>query len=207
MQYDPPDMQPWREKLRPYWEKAGHGPLRPTVEHALAAFAAEGRSPLRVADLGCGVGRDSLPLLALGHHVQAIDREEAALDRLRAACPPGDVERLVTIAGRFEEVGWDEVELTVSSFALPFCPPARFPGLWSTILARLAAGGRIACQLLGPGDDFAGRPGVTVHRQQEVEALLEAYRVELFVEEETDAITPGGRPKHWHLYHVVAQKR
>jgi SAM-dependent methyltransferase len=200
-------MQPWREKLRPYWEKAGHCPLRPTVEHALAAFAAEGRSPLRVADLGCGVGRDSLPLLALGHRVQAIDREQVAIDRLEAACPPADRERLVTITGRFEEVAWDEVDLTVSSFALPFCPPARFPGLWAAIFGRLAPGGRIACQLLGPRDGFAGRPGVTIHRRAEVEALLEPCRVERFVEEESDAVTPGGRPKHWHLYHLVARKR
>lgn len=169
---------------------------------------AEGRqAPLLVVDLGCGVGRDTLPLLAMGHHVQAIDREPVAIKRLDAACPPAHRPRLLARVGRFEELAWDEVDLTVSSFALPFCPPARFFSLWAAISARLAKGGRIACQLLGPKDDFARHQDVTLLPRSMVEELLRPYRVELLEEEETDTITPRGRPKHWHLYHLVAQKK
>ena len=30
---------------------------------------------------------------------------------------------------------------------------------------------------------------------------------ELFDEEESDAVTPRGKPKHWHIFHVVARRR
>ncbi|WP_223861828.1 class I SAM-dependent methyltransferase [Geminicoccus harenae] len=201
-------VQPWREKLAGYWDRAGQGPLRPTVAQALAAFAREGRAtPLRVVDLGCGVGRDTLPLLAMGHTVHAIDREQAAIDRLRATCPPDDLPRLTTTVARFEDADWPEADLTVSSFALPFCPPERFAGLFTRIHARLAPGGRLACQLLGPRDDFAGQPGITIHTPAEVAALLAPFAVERLDEEETDTVTPRGRPKHWHLFHLVARRR
>ncbi|WP_084506934.1 class I SAM-dependent methyltransferase [Geminicoccus roseus] len=208
MRHDPEEMQPWREKLAGYWDRAGHGPMRETIVQALDCFEREGRvPPLRVVDLGCGVGRDTLKLLALGHHVQAIDREAVAVERLVAACPAEARPRLVPIVGRFEEAGWAPVDLTVSSFALPFCPPDRFPALWTTIGQRLLPGGRLACQLLGPNDGFAGQPGITLHGRPEVEALLAAYRIERLEEEETDSVTPRGRAKHWHLYHLVARKR
>jgi tellurite methyltransferase len=200
-------MQPWREKLAGYWDRAGQGPLRPTVAQALAAFVLEGRAaPLRVVDLGCGAGRDTLPLLAKGHTVHAIDREQAAIDRLCAACPPGDLSRLTTTAARFEDADWAEIDLAVSSFALPFCPPGYFAGLFARIHGRLAKGGRLACQLLGPRDDFAGQPGVTIHTSDEVAALLAPFIVERLDEEEVDTVTPRGRQKHWHLFHVVARK-
>jgi SAM-dependent methyltransferase len=200
-------MQPPREKMAAYWNAAGRGPVRPTVLQALAGFGEEGRhGSLRVVDLGCGIGRDALPLLAMGHHLQAIDQEEAALARLCQACPSGDRARLVPVVARFEDAVWDLVDLAVSSFALPFCPPDRFAALWATIGARLAPGGRIACQLLGPQDDFAGRAGVTIHAQDEVAALAAAYRVEHLHEERSDAVTPRGRAKRWHLFHLVLKK-
>jgi SAM-dependent methyltransferase len=181
--------------------------MRPTVALALANFSAEGRtSPLRIVDLGCGVGRDTLPLLAMGHHVQAVDKEEAAIRRLQEACPTKDRGRLVPIVGPFEDSAWTEVDLAVSSFALPFCPPERFPRLWMTIGTRLGTGGRIACQLLGPEDDFVGRPGVTIHSRDEVDRLVADYLVEHRQEENVDTVTPRGRTKHWHLFHLVLRK-
>jgi SAM-dependent methyltransferase len=199
-------MQPQREGIARYWDRAGHGPMRPTVALALEKFVAEQRFPLHIVDLGCGVGRDTLPLLAMGHRVQAVDKEEAALARLAQDCPSEDQSRLTCIIGRFEDVNWTEVDLVVSSFALPFCPPDRFVDLWEKIHMSLTVDGRIACQLLGPNDDFVGRRGVTTHTQEEVRQLTTGYDVELLREEEADTVTPRGRPKHWHLFHLVLRK-
>jgi SAM-dependent methyltransferase len=200
-------MQPWREKLASYWQNAGRGPVRATVLEALSSFGSERRQPpLRIVDLGCGIGRDTLPLLALGHQVQAIDREETAIQQLCAACPPQDRARLQPIVGLFEDVTWTEVDLAVSSFALPFCRQTRFSGLCQNIGARLAPGGRIACQLLGPNDDFATHAGITIQDHAGIDLLTNGYLVEHCREEESDAFTPRGRLKHWHLFHLVLKK-
>ncbi len=43
-----------------YYAKAGLGPPRPTLLHALDRLAAEGVARGYAVDLGCGVGRDAL---------------------------------------------------------------------------------------------------------------------------------------------------
>lgn len=193
------------EAARRYWDRSGRAPLRPNVVRALALAEAAGR-PLAVADLGCGIGRDTLPILARGHRVLAIDKEAEAIDRLVREVPATDRPRLRTVVGRFEDATWPPMDLTVSSFALPFCPPERFLSLWAAIVARTRPGGLIACQLLGPDDGFAARPDVTILARPEVEAMLAPLRVELLEEERADALLPDGRAKHWHIHHLVARR-
>jgi SAM-dependent methyltransferase len=188
---------------RAYHRTAGAGPPRPTLLAAIEAFAREGRRDLDAVDLGCGIGRDALPLLARGWRVTGIDRDAEALAELRRRA--GATDRLETIAGRFEELALPACDLVNASFALPLCDPSRFPALWARIRTALRPGGRFAGQLYGPRDDWAGRPGVTIHARSEVEALLAGLSVERLDEEESDAMTPRGQPKHWHILHIVAR--
>jgi hypothetical protein len=37
--------------------------------------------------------------------------------------------------------------------------------------------------------------------------MLGGLEVEMFEEEEADGVTPRGKPKHWHIFHVVACRR
>lgn len=200
----PQSIEEYESGHRAYLQAAGHGPPRETMLAALAAFEREGRAPGHAVDLGCGVGRDALPMLARGWRVTAIDRQAEALAELRQRA--GATDRLVTVVGCFEEVEWDTCYLLNASFALPLCPPERFPGLWSRIGARLSPGGRFAGQLYGPEDGWAARPGITVHRRSDVEDLLADWSVERLDEEHSDAVTPRGTPKHWHIWHVVARR-
>ncbi|HVM70104.1 MAG TPA: class I SAM-dependent methyltransferase [Gaiellaceae bacterium] len=181
-----------------YYDAAGEEP-RPTLRRALALFAAPGVA----VDLGCGTGRDTFPLLAAGWEVHAIDAEPAAIERLLAAAPAND--RLHVRVARFEEAAWPRCDLVTSSFALPFCPPERFPALWRRIVASLRPGGRFAGQLFGERDEWAG-DGLTVQTRAELDRLLEPFAVEHLEELEEDGRTAVGDPKHWHLYHVVARK-
>ncbi|HKW54544.1 MAG TPA: class I SAM-dependent methyltransferase, partial [Stellaceae bacterium] len=102
---------------------------------------------------------------------------------------------------------WPATDLVNASFALPLCPPERFPALWARIERALAAGGRFAGQLFGERDEWRGEPGITHHTRADVERLLAGFSVEMLTEEESDATTPYGKPKHWHLFHIVARKR
>jgi len=183
------------------------GAPRPTLLRALDAFAAA-PAPRLALDLGCGTGRDTVELLRRGWRVLAVDAEAEAIAELAAkpeAQAAGD--RLETRVARFETMALPGCDLVNGSFALPLCGPEAFPGLWRRIRAALRPGGRIACQLFGPRDSWAGRlPSVAIHDRAAAEALLAGLAVEMIDEEETDSVTPRGQSKHWHIFHVVARR-
>jgi len=187
---------PWARYLR----LAG-GDARPTLLDALARFAAPGLA----VDLGAGAGRDSAELLRRGWSVIAIDGEQDAVDRLHALAG-ADSPRLETRLARFEESSWPTCDLLNASFSLPFCPPASFPGLWGRIVESIRPGGRFAGQFFGEHDQWAGS-GIVVQSRETLERLLAPFELERFEELENDGSTVSGRPKHWHVFHVVARKR
>jgi SAM-dependent methyltransferase len=188
-----------------YYAATADRPPRRTLLEALARFA-PAAAPRFAVDLGCGDGRDTIELLRRGWSVLAIDAEPAAIERLqsRPDLPVGG--RLTCLCRRFEDAAWPEVDLVNASFSLPLCPPDRFPGLWRRIVASLKPGGRFSGQLYGDRDGWSGRPGMTFLDRAATERLLGGLKAELLDEEETDSITPRGKPKHWHIFHVVAQR-
>ncbi len=187
-----------------YYDATAGRPPRPTLLAALAAF---GDFAGFAVDLGCGDGRDTIELLRRRWSVLAIDAEPEAIARLEARpdLPPGH--ELRTRVARFEETAWDPADLVNASFALPLVAPGAFPALWRRIVGSLKPGGRFSGQFYGERDDWAGRPGVTCLARAEAERCLADLAVELFEEEESDAVTPRGQPKHWHIFHVVARRR
>jgi tellurite methyltransferase len=185
-----------------YYEATAGRPPRRTLLDAVARFARPGLA----VDLGSGDGRDAVELLRRGWRVLAIDAEPAALTRLAARPDLPEGAALETRAARFETADFPPCDLVNASFALPLCPPALFPALWDRIGARLRPGGRFAGQLYGERDGWAGRPGMTHLTRGAAEALLAGFTIELFLEEESDAVTPRGVPKHWHIFHVVARR-
>jgi SAM-dependent methyltransferase len=185
-----------------YYDATAERPPRTTLLKALAGFAAPGLA----VDLGCGDGRDAVPLLQRGWEVIAIDSEPAALERLRARPDLPEGAKLQTICARFEDADWPPAALVNASFALPLCPRERFPALWAKIRASLKPGGRFAGQLYGERDGWAGDPGMTHLSRAAVEDLLGDLVVERLEEDESDAVTPRGKPKHWHIFHIVARR-
>ena len=194
-----------------YYAATAGRPPRPTL---LAALDNRGAAagPGRAVDLGCGDGRDAIELLRRGWTVLAIDSEPAALDRLQTRPDLPPEARLTTLCGKFEEIAWQPpdwppVDLVNASFALPICPPALFPVLWQKITASLASGGRFAGQLYGPRDSWAGKRDMTFPDADQVRRLLADFAVERLDEDESNAVTPRGEAKHWHIFHIGAKKR
>jgi tellurite methyltransferase len=188
-----------------YYATTADRPPRRTLLDALARF--DDTPALRFAvDLGCGDGRDVIEMLRRGWSVLGIDAEPAAIARLEARSDLPAQPSLTTLCQRFEDAAWPMADLVVSSFALPLCPPERFPALWRRIVGSLKPNGRFSGQLYGDRDSWVGRPGITHLDRASVEALLRDLDVELFEEEETDAVTPRGKPKHWHIFHIIARR-
>jgi SAM-dependent methyltransferase len=145
-------------------------------------------------------------MLAAGLLVLAVDREPAALVELRRrAFAAGLSSRLVTRCRDFTWFRLPPADLVNASFCLPLCPPERFPALWQRIRRALRPAGRLACQLYGPRDAWAGRAGITTHGSDAVVALCAGLEVEWLKEDESEALTPRGRRKHWHIWHLVAR--
>jgi SAM-dependent methyltransferase len=157
-------------------------------------------------DLGCGTGRDTLVLLERGWQVLAVDAEAEALSGLRQRVPVLLQARLETRQERFETAKIPRCDLVNSSFALPFCEPARFPALWTRITAAVRPGGLFCGQLFGERDEWAGS-GIVVQTRAELDDLLAPFEVERLDEFDGDGTTVIGKPKHWHVFHVVARKR
>ncbi len=189
----------WRPWGR-YFRLAGVDP-RATLVEAAERFATPGFA----VDLGAGTGRDTAELIRRGWRVLAIDREAEAIGRLHELVG-ADGGRLETITARYEQAEWPACDLVNASFALPFCSPSEFPGVWGRIVDSIVPGGRFAGQLFGNRDAWA-RTGIVVQTREEVDALLEPFDVERLEEFEGEASTVIGKTKQWHLFHVVARKR
>jgi SAM-dependent methyltransferase len=186
-----------------YWTAVAGRPPRPTLLAALDRFGAfRGLA----VDLGCGEGRDTIELLRRGWRVVAIDAEAEAIERLLARPDLPASSALETTAVRFEDATWPQADLVNASFSLPFCPPRRFDEFWARLRASLRPGGRFCGQLFGERDEWAGNPGLTIHTRADVDNRLRGWEIELLDEEESDGKTAVGKPKHWHIFQIVARR-
>lgn len=185
-------------------------PPRETLMDALARFDAEGpttRGARRAIDLGCGEGRDALELLRRGWRVLAIDDHPDAATLLTDRVPAAQRDLLEMRTAGFRSMDWADVDLVNASYALPFCAPAEFPSVWDQLIRAIRPGGRFAGQLFGDRDTWATLPDRAHQSESEARELLNGFDIEMFKIEERDDPDAKGKPKHWHIFHIVAQKR
>jgi SAM-dependent methyltransferase len=148
----------WRARL---------GTLRQVVRQELVARQLAHHvadRPLRVLDVGCGQGTQSLRLARLGHHVTGIDSSEALLADLAAALadePAETTARVRTVQGDVRDVA---ALCPAGTFDAVLCHgvlmyfPDPLPLLAE--LARMVAPGGLLALLVRNGDGLAMRPGL-----------------------------------------------
>ena len=209
------DASRWRNY---YSATKGRSP-RPLLVDTLVKFATEENQPgneqtqgiMRSAiDLGCGNGQDTHEMLHCGWRVLAIDYQQEAIARTLEATSAEDLAQLEVQNIAFEEIG-EKIELPPchlinAAFSLPFCPPDAFAHLWTQIVLALQPGGRFCGQLFGKRDSWATRREMTTHSAEQITQLFAQFEVEILQEKEEDGITAIGRPKHWHIFDIVARK-
>ncbi len=189
----------WSEYFAAHRDRAP----RPFLLDVLARWpTGEGR---RAVDLGCGTGSETLAMLNAGWVVTAVDAEAEALEVLRSRVRAEHAPRLVLRQARMEEFSVPEAALIHAGFSLPFIPQATFADVWRRIFEAVTPSGRFAGQLFGPKDSWSGNPGMNFHARPDVDALLSSWTVEQLYEQDEDGDSLAG-PKHWHVWHVVAQK-
>ena len=184
----------------------GKGP-RETLVFALDRFAQESVTEGLAVDIAAGEGRDAMELLARGWRVLTTDAHPDAAPLLLARVPEALKPRLTTLQVDFAEMPVPDCDLVNASFALPFCCPEDFPALWEKIVRAIRPGGRFAGQFFGDRDTWASIPGRSHHSHATVLQLLDGFEIELMNVEERDDPPDVYRPKHWHMFHVVARKK
>lgn len=156
----------------------------------------------RAVELGFGAGTDTLELLSRGWKVMAIDGQDAAAVSLDRRVPPRLRRSLTCLVAPMEEVDLPPADLVYASYSLPFCPPERFPALWSGIRKAIQPGGHFAGQLFGNEDEWNGERAMTFHSAAQVRRMCEGFKVELLRETIEEGRSFNG-PKHWHIFDLI----
>lgn len=135
------------------WDRHGSAQLGPVTGAVLESAA--GRPGLRVIDLGCGTGQLSLPLVAKGCEVLAVDVSSVMVRQLEAEARRQGLSRLECLAQPIEELALppESADLIVSSYALHHLRDADKERLVAAAFGWLRPGGRLvlADMMLGRG--------------------------------------------------------
>ncbi len=154
-------------------------------------------------DLGCGAGRDTRFLLEQGFVVTAVDSDPHAV-ALLAEFPQ---EYLKVVHSAFEAFHFGTYDLVNAHYSLPFMPQENFHLVFSRIIQALRAQGIFVGQFFGEHDEW-NTPGnqMTFLTREQAEERLKGLHVLEFEEEDIDSHVADGTPKHWHVFHIIAQK-
>lgn len=202
------------ERCADYLEGTRSSPPRAQLTRSLKhASMARGAHAL---DIGCGPGKEVVELLRAGFSVTAIDPYpsmiQSTLERVKAECPLG-LARLQLICSRFEDHGEllqpRAFAVVHAGFVLPFVQSHDFDRSFDAIRRSLAVGGVFVGQLFGPNDEFvrASPPGtMSCHDAAAVKALLRGLEVLEHEEVNRSGFIGAGKPKWWHVHHIVARK-
>lgn len=216
-----PTPQPWGDRdWSTYYAAVAGKPPRDTLLLALKLFessAAAGTphpAPPLALDLGAGEGRDTRELLRRGFAVLAIDPHPESIRLLAKDLPPNSEDRLTVVHAGTESLAtalmtrprFQQCSIVNASFSLPFIRPEKFASAWKSIRASIAPGGLFAAQFFGPRDTWATIPGRTHHTREQVEQMLAGLTIHQMDESDKDGVDAENNPKHWHVFHVVAER-
>lgn len=155
-------------------------------------------------DIGDGGLKDTRYFLDQGFEVTAVDQEK----RMMVAAESIRSEKLHCQVSKFVDFKFprDTFDIASAMFALPFDPPDIFEIVFKNVRQSLLKNGIFCGQLFGTRDGWSENSNMTFHTKAQAEALFAEMNILSFVETEKDSHTKDGKPKHWHLFHVIAKK-
>lgn len=211
-----------------YFDAVDGKPPRETVLKALDLFDREqldlvpvdreprpaGNGSLLAIDIACGEGRDSRAILDRGPRwsVWSLDYHAEAITRARAKLPAAQADRCHVLQIAMEDIASSEAlpsraDLINASFALPFCKPEAFEGLWHWICRTLRPGGRFSGQFFGERDEWMCVRPKSHRTLAQVGELLEPFELEYFQEVLKEGDDATGKQKFHHVFHIVACRK
>ena len=185
-----------------YIDKTKNIPPRPLLVKAMD-FVVNREVAL---DLGAGALSDTKYLIESGFKkIVALDQEDLAKD-IYYTLPKDIVEYVIST---FEDYKYpiNTFDIVNAQYALPFNPAETFPAVIRKIKDSLKPKGIFVAQLFGVKDEWNdGVRKITFHNRSEIEEFFKDMKILEFNEEEKDQKPVIGDMKHWHIFHIIAQK-
>ncbi len=187
----------WSEFVR---NTAGAPPW-PQLERAAELFDQPGDA----LDVGAGAGRDTAYLLRRGWRVTAVDASPAAAAALRLLPLRRNLRVVASTIEDFEPADYDLVN---AQFSLPFIVRSRFDATVRRLRDSVRRSGVMAATFFGRNDEWnvAGAEQ-TFSSRADIEPVFSEWTIIELTEVDEDGQTADGRPKHWHVFHLIAQRR
>jgi tellurite methyltransferase len=154
-------------------------------------------------DLGCGAGSDTKFLLENGYEVTAVDGSREAENYIKLL-PHQD--KVKFVQSDFETFKFEKYDLINASRALPFAHKDKFSEVFARLKDSLNPGGIFVGQLYGVNDQW-NKPEETMTfvSRKEVESILDGLEIIKLEEKEYDGQIATGKPKHWHIFNIIAK--
>lgn len=185
-----------------HYQNTKHNPPAKLLQQAIA-FVTHRHKAL---DLGAGALSDTKFLIREGFDsITVLDQQasvKTALDELSS-------NTVVFVQSSFEDFLFpeNEYDLINAQYSLPFNKPSSFNEMFSKLSKSLQAGGIFTGQFFGLNDEWnKNKREMTFHSLEQVQKLLQNFRIIELREEEKDSRLANGDPKHWHVFHVIAQR-
>jgi tellurite methyltransferase len=186
----------WREFVR----DTADAPPWPQLERAAGLFPKPGEA----LDIGAGAGRDTGYLLRQGWRVTAVDASPSAAAALRRLPLQENLTVVESAAEDFQPATYDLVN---AQFSLPFIARSEFDTTVRRLRDSVRPGGVMAATFFGMNDEWnvAGAQQ-TFSTQGDIERIYSGWGLIQLDEVDEDGHTADGTPKHWHAFHVIAQR-
>lgn len=196
----------------PFWDQAFRDDARPFGPPSAEVLELCARLPpcARVLDLGCGDGRNALPLAAAGHRVTGVDISKSGIEALRRRADAEGLEMEIVTADlrTFSPAGL--YDLVIAHGVLHLLPRPERDRLIRRVMHRTRAGGwnvmAVFTTAIDPPPDLADLCcGLFVERE-----LLLKYRgweVEHFQSYVLEDEHPGGIRHRHPINKLVARRR
>jgi SAM-dependent methyltransferase len=156
-------------------------------------------------DLGCGAGRDTRYLLDQGFNkVTTVDINQQTKELIESL-PNQD--RSEYVNSTFSNFNFGHYDLVNAQWSLPFTSPSEFEEVVSKLKQSINPGGVFAGQLFGVNDEW-NTPDrkMKFHTREDAKKVFDGMEIIEFREEDKDGTLANGKPKHWHVFHIVARK-
>lgn len=194
--------EPRAARFARYIEARRFDPPRPLLIKAVALADRKEHA----LDAGAGALNATKYLLSAGFaKVTALD----AAPRARDVAAELAEERVTFVPSRFEDFDFpaNRYDLVNAEFSLPFVNRGDFAATFTRLLRSVKPGGIFTGQLFGPNDSWnIENSGMSFHTRSEAEAFFREFDLMHFEEEDHPGTTKLGEPKHWHIFHIIAQR-
>jgi len=158
----------------------------------------------RALDLGSGTGIDAIYLLENGFIVTAVDMNNLSIERLSNI----QNSNLTVIQSSFDTFSFGIYDIVNASWSLPFNSKESFNSMFVSLKQSILPGGYFSGHLFGINDTWNTiEKNMTFHTKKQVEEIFSDMNIINLQEIEKDGTTANGTPKHWHVFHILAQKK